>query len=155
MTEEQRKQLALMCASINKDVDKNRAEEYHEKMSAQLHAFIRQQSIDPEELPYYKVQKVVRDCDSMTIITDTGRYVHVSAEPGYHDSVDFSVGGHPDIEDAHDMGILSKEQYDEYKKAQQAYLGQCREINARTRLTNFVREIGAASVQEYLDELKQ
>jgi hypothetical protein len=91
----------------------------------------------------------------MTIITRSGQYVHVSAEPGYRDGVDFCTSDTPDIEDARDMGILSKEQYDEYKDAQQAYLRQRRKINTRDRLERLVREAGAGNVQEYLNELNQ
>jgi lysyl-tRNA synthetase class I len=79
----------------------------------------------------------------------------VSAEPGYGGSVDFCTHDHPDIEDSFQMGILSQEQYDEYTKARQVYNGQRKEIDARTRLTNFVREVGREVIQEHLDELDQ
>ena len=155
MTDEQRDQVARMCDPINRDVDENKLETDFEVVSHQLNGYIRLRRIEPENLPQYKVQKVVMDYNCMTIITDTGHYVHVSAEPGYHNSIDFSATGLLDIEDAHNLGILSQEQYDEYKKARQAYLEQRRKIEARTRLTNFVCEAGAANVQEYLDELNQ
>ena len=134
--------------------DKNKLETDYEKATTHLHAFIKLRSIDPENLPQYKVQKVVMDYNCMTIITDTCHYVHVSAEPGYHDSVDFGVG-QPDIEDAHDMGILSQEQYDEYKKAQQAYLKQQRGVGTRNRVKRLILDVGASNVQQYLDALNQ
>jgi hypothetical protein len=144
-----------MLGPINAQAAKNKVETDHEKAIAHLHAFIKQQRVDPEELSDHTIQKVSRDFESMTILTESGHYLHVSAERGYGDSIDFSVTGHPDIEDAYQMGILSQEQYDVYKDAQQTYLGQRRTIDARTRLTNFVRELGADTVQAHLDELNQ
>ena len=155
MNDEQRKQLVKMCDSINRDVDKNKLETRFDAVGRQLQEFIKLRSIHPENLPQYKVQKVVMDYNCMTIITDDRHYVHVSADPGYEGCVDFGASDCLDIEDAHNMGILSQEQYDEYKKAQQAHLGQRRKINARTRLTQFVREVGADTVQEHLNELNQ
>ena len=155
MTDEQQAQVVKMCDTINRDVDKNKMETDFEAMERQLNAFIELRRINPEDLPQYKVQKVVKDYAGMTIVTDTFHYVQVSAEPGHSGSVDFCTSGNPDIEDAHDMGILSQEQYDEYKKAQQAYCGQCREINVRNRLKDLVHAAGAGTIQEYLNELNQ
>ena len=154
MTDKQRNHLVQMLGPINAQAAKNKLEADFEAAKKHLHAFIKLRSIAPEDLPDHKLRKVVEDYNCMTIITDTGHYVHVSAEPGYHDTVDFGTG-YPDIEGAHNMGILSQEQYDEYKKAQQAYLERHRKIDARNRLTNFVREVGAANVQGYLDEISQ
>ena len=156
MTDEQRDQLAQMLGPINRDVDKNKVEADFEAATKQLQNFIEQRRIAPEDLPHYKVQKVVVNGDCMTIVTDTIHYVHVLTESsGYGDSAYLSTSDHPNIEDARNLGILSQEQYDEYKKAQQAYLGQCREINVRNRLKDLVHAAGAATVQEYLDELNQ
>lgn len=155
MNDAQRNEWAPLCNGINKQVAKNKLETAFEAVKAHLLAFIGLRRIEPQNLPNYKVQEVFVDYNCMTIVTDTGHFVHVSAEPGYHDSVDFSTGECPDIEDSHDMGILSQEQYDKYEKAQQDYLGQRRELRARHQMESLVREAGAASVQEYLDELKQ
>ena len=156
MNDVERKQIARMLGPINAQAAKNKLETTHETVSRQLRAFIEQQRIDPKDLPYYKIQKVATDCDCMTIITTSGHYVHVSVDAqDYGDTVYFSACGHPDIEDAHDMGILSQEQYDEYKKAQQAYLGQRREMDARNRIKRLVLDVGANNVQGYLDKLNQ
>ncbi len=166
MNDVERKQIARTLGPINAKAAKNKVETDYEKVKDQLHAFyeevkqrldtfIVQQRIKPHDLPSYKIREVVVDCDCMTIITPSGQYVHVSAESGYGGSVDFSTSGHPDIEDAHAMGILSKEQYDEYKTAQQAYLEQSRKIDARNRMMRLVRDAGAATVQEYLNGLDQ
>lgn len=154
MNDAQRDQLAQMLGPINDQAAKNKLETDYENVSHQLHAFIKQQRINPEDLPNYKVQKVVSVDDCMTIITTTGQFVHVSVDTlDYGDTAYLSTGGHPDIEDAHDLGILSQEQYDGYKKAQQAYLEQRRKTGTRDRLERLVRDVGADNVQEYLDEL--
>ena len=152
MTDEQRDQTAKMCDSINREVDKNKLEAAFEAVKRQLNAFIELRSIDPKNLPACQVRKVEMDCDCMTIITDTGHYVHVSAESGYEGAVDFGTG-YPDIEDAYNMGILSQEQYDKYKKAQQDCLERRRKIDAKALIARLVREAGATAVQGYLDKL--
>ena len=153
MIDEQRDHLAQILDSINDRAAKNKLEATYEGAKQRLDTFIRERRIGPRTLPSYVLRKVVMGCDSMTIVTFSGHYVHVSAEPGCHGNVDFCTDGSPDIEDAHDMSILSKEQYDEYKDAQQAYLGHRRETTTRNRIVSIVREAGAATVQEYLDEL--
>lgn len=152
MTDKQR-QLVQMLGPINDQAAKNKLEMDFEAPHHQLQVFIKKLRINPEDLPDYKIQKVVTDCDCMTIVTDGGQYVHVSAAPGFGNTVDFITSGYPDIEDAHDLGILSQEQYDEYKKAQQVYFERRRKIGTRDRLERLVRDVGADNVQEYLDEL--
>jgi len=154
MTDEQRDRLVEILGSINDQATKNKLERTYEEVKQQLHVFIEQHRIKPEDLPSYNIREVVMGCDSMTIITPSGRYVHVSAEPSHGDSVVFGVD-YPDIEDAHKMGILSQEQYDEYKGVQQAWLGQRRETGIRDRMASVVRELGADTVQEYLNGLNQ
>jgi len=156
MNDAQRNHLVQMLGPINEQIAKNKLEANYEKARQQLHAFIKQQRLNPGDLPSYKIQKVVVGLDCVTLITPSGRYFHVSAEPGlFAGRVDVSVSRQPDIEDAYAMGILSQEQYDEYEKTQQAYLGQRRTISARAQMVRLVREAGAANVQGYLDELKQ
>ena len=145
--------MAQMLGPINDQAAKNKLEITYEGARQQLLNFIEQQRIDPEDLPNYKVQKVIVGCYSMTIITSDGYYVQVFAEPGYEGSVDFCIDGHPDIEDAHNLDILSDEQYNEYKVAQQAWLNRDREVGIQTRLKNLVREAGADTVQDYLNGL--
>jgi hypothetical protein len=155
MTDEQRANLVKMLGGINRDVDKNKAEAEYEEAEHRLHKFIGQQRIKPEDLPNHKVVKVVTGYDCMTIIADDGRYLHVTAEPGYEGCVDFDPYDELDIEDARDMGILSQEQYDEYQEAFQAHLDYRENARTKGRMETLVREIGAEAVQEYLNELSQ
>jgi hypothetical protein len=155
MNDEQRGRIAQMLGPINAQAAKNKLETDFEESEHRLRAYIEQQRIEPETLPYHKIREVVRDSDSMTIITVDGRYVHVSTDLDYMDSVAFSVCGHPDIEEAHNLGIIPKEQYDEYKKVQQDYLGRRREADVVNRLKHLVREAGADTIQEHLDEINK
>ncbi len=153
MTDEQQKHLIQMLGPINDQAATNKVDEVYEEAKHHLHTFIERRRTAPELLPSYKIRKVVCDCNCMTIITDEGWYVHVSAEAGYEGSVVFSTGGQPDIEDARNLGILSKEQYGVYKDAQQAYLGRRREMDVKNRLKRLVQEAGADAIQESLNGL--
>jgi hypothetical protein len=155
MNDAQTDHLIQMLGPINDQAAKNKLETDFEAASRQLQAFIEQQRIKPEDIPGRKIRMVLTGYNCMTLVTYGGHYVHVSASPGYGDSVDFCTTDCPDIEDAHNMGILSQEQYDEYKKAQQDYLGQRRKIDARNRIKRLVLDVGANNVQGYLDKLKQ
>lgn len=147
--------MTQMLGSINAQAAKNKLETSYEEVKQRLDTFIRQQHIDSKDLPSHKLRKVVMGYNCMTLITDSGRYVHMSAEPGHGDTVIFSTDDYPDIEDAHNLGILSQEQYDEHKAAQQAWLGQRRKIDARSRIKRLILDVGANNVQEYLDVLSK
>jgi hypothetical protein len=156
MTDEQRDRLVDVLGQIDEQSTKNKLETTYEEVKHQLLNFIERHRIRPEDLYSYKIREVVMECTSMTILTSCGRYVHVSAESGlFAGHVELLHRSSPDIEHAYNMGILSKKQYDRYKKAQQGYLGRHKVVDARDRLGHLVREVGAANVQEFLNEHNQ
>jgi hypothetical protein len=112
--------LSRVLGNANQEVEKNKLELVRDKARHEALVFIGQQRLTLDELPYHTLKEVRDDYDTVTFITQGGRYVHMEVSPGYDGCVDFDKAAQLDIEDAYTYGILPKELYDAVHGANKA-----------------------------------
>jgi len=146
--------LKPLLGRANELVDENKKELNYEQAKHKVRVMIGQQQLALEDLKFQTVKEVHTDYNGFTIITENGRFVHVTAEAGYEGCVNLCTDSLLEIEDAYNYEILPKEAYDEYKALELAYYKRNNDRNARSRLQNAVADLGPEEAQKFFDELK-
>ena len=146
--------LAKILGNANAVAKENAKEQVYDKAKHACHVHIGRKRIPACELPGREVIEVKEDYNSLTLLLTDGQYVHITAEAGYDNYIDFDTATNLEIEDAHNYGVLPDDLYVAMKDAQAIHQGINEERNAIRRLQQAVIDLGPEKAASFIAALK-